>query len=458
VISLRIQLPTHITKLCRVLDEAGFQCYVVGGALRDLLRGEKPDDWDITTDATPEEVEALFSHTIPTGREFGTITVVFEGRPVEITTMRQETGYSDHRHPDSVQFTKDIRLDLSRRDFTVNAIAYNPITEKFIDPFRGRFHLKRRLLASVGDAKARFREDPLRMLRLIRFQGTLGFRVDKKTAHSIQPGLMRLVSAERIGQELAKLLLGNYLFPAFELFYTSDLLQEIIPELAACKGVFQGGHHRFDVLGHSIMAAQHIPPELHLRWAAILHDVGKPVAARSTSGSSPFPGHAELGAELAEQILRRLRCSNQLIAKVTHLVRYHMYPMQPNMSDRAVRRMIAKIGQDHIFDVIALRQADITAMYFNPVQAVQFLNGIRQRVQEVIAEDAPLTVAQLAVDGTDLMRSLQIEPGPIVGWILQELLDMVMDDPGRNNREELLTAAQQLLELGQDQGSLPQTP
>jgi putative nucleotidyltransferase with HDIG domain len=206
------------------------------------------------------------------------------------------------------------------------------------------------------------------------------------------------------------------------------------------------------------MAAQHIPPELHLRWAAILHDVGKPVAARSTSGSSPFPGHAELGAELAEQILRRLRCSNQLIAKVTHLVRYHMYPMQPNMSDRAVRRMIAKIGQDHIFDVIALRQADITAMYFNPVQAVQFLNGIRQRVQEVIAEDAPLTVAQLAVDGTDLMRSLQIEPGPIVGWILQELLDMVMDDPGRNNREELLTAAQQLLELGQDQGSLPQTP
>lgn len=447
---VRVPLPSSIMNLCRTLHGAGFQCYVVGGALRDALLGKEPHDWDVTTDALPEEVERLFPNTVPTGREFGTITVMWEGRPVEVTTMRQETGYSDRRHPDAVQFTTDIRLDLARRDFTVNAMAYDPISRRLADPFRGRLHLRRRVLACVGDPNERFQEDPLRMLRLIRFQAVLGFRVARKTAQSIQPNLITLVSPERMGQELGKLLLGDHLMSAFELFYSTGLLQAVIPELAACAHIAQGKQHRFDVLGHSISAAQHIPAELHLRWAALLHDVGKPLALDKNGGAG-FRGHEELGAKLAEQILRRLRFSNQLTAKVVHLVRHHMYPMQPQMPDRAVRRMIAKVGESHIFDLIALRQADIAGMYFDPVQAVRFLQGIRSRVQEVLSQNAPLKTAQLAVDGHDLMAELGVTPGPIVGRIIQGLLDMVIDDPRLNNRADLLEAARRLLE--QDQGS-----
>lgn len=447
---LRIELPGEIVKLCRTLHEAGFQSYVVGGALRDALLGEKPQDWDITTDALPEQVEEIFPHTIPTGKEFGTITVLCEGSPVEVTTMRQETGYSDHRHPDSVRFTDDINLDLSRRDFTINAMAYAPITQRFVDPYRGRAHLRRRLLVCVGEPVDRFREDPLRMLRLIRFQGVLGFAPDKRTARSIMPELIRLVSPERIGQELAKLLLGTHLMPAFELFYLSGLLQEIIPELAACAGVSQGERHPFDVLGHSIMAAQYAPTEPHLRWAALLHDVGKPVALSASHGAN-FHGHEELGAQIAEQALRRLRYSNHLIAKVVHLIRHHMYPMQPDMSDRAVRRMLATVGREHIYDLIALRQADIAGMYHNPVQALRFVEGVKSRVKEVLSHDAPLTSSQLAVDGHDLMQELGIAPGPTVGRLLQQLLELVIDNPGRNNRDELLAAARKF--LAQDQRS-----
>lgn len=449
MITLPVPLPNRIMDLCRILHEAGFKCYVVGGALRDALLGKEPQDWDITTDALPEEVEGLFPHTIPTGRQFGTITVMFDGSPVEVTTMRQEMGYSDHRRPDSVQFTRDIELDLARRDFTINAMAYNPITQKFVDPFRGRLHLKRRLLACVGDPQERFREDPLRMLRLIRFQGVLGFRVAKNTAQSLQPGLIKYVSPERIGQELAKLILGDHLMPAFELFYQSGLLREVLPELAACAGIAQGRQHRFDVLGHSVAAAQHIPPKLHLRWAALLHDVGKPLVAKA-SGGAGFSGHAELGAELAQQILMRLRFSNELISQVVHLVRLHMYPMHPHMSDRAVRRMIAKVGEDRIFDLIALRQADLAAMYINPVQAVEFLKGVRSRVQKVLSQNTPLTISELEVDGHDLMEELGLKPGPLVGRLLHQLLDMVMDNPALNNRGDLLEAARRF--LARDQG------
>lgn len=438
---MRVKLPSAIIEICRTLSEAGFQAYVVGGALRDALLGLTPHDWDITTDALPDEVEAPFPKTIPTGKEFGTITVLYEGQPVELTTMRQEGRYSDKRRPDMVVFTKDIILDLARRDFTVNAMAYNPITEKFVDPFKGRLHLKIRRLVCVGDPKERFSEDPLRMLRLIRFQAVLGFKVAKKTARGITPRLIKVVSAERIGQELAKLLLGDHLVPAFELFFTSGLLAEVIPELAACAGVNQGEQHSYDVLGHSILACQRIPPELHLRWAALLHDIGKP-ATKAENGRVRFHGHDQLGAEMTEHILRRLRFSSELVQRVSHLVRFHMYPMGPHMTDKAIRHMIAKVGRAHIFDLIALRQADISAMYVNPVQAVRFLTELRSRVQEVLDAETALTVQDLAVNGHDIMMELGMGPGPKVGQLLEQLLEVVIDDPSQNNRSALLAAAQ----------------
>ena len=197
---MRVKLPHTIIEICRTLSEAGFQAFVVGGALRDALLGVTPHDWDITTDALPEEVEALFPETIPTGREFGTITVLYNGQPVEVTTMRQEGRYSDRRRPDTVAFTKDIKLDLKRRDFTVNAMAYNPITKQFADPFKGRLHLRLRRLVCVGDPKERFSEDPLRMLRLIRFQAVLGFKPAGKTVQAIKPELINAISASALGR------------------------------------------------------------------------------------------------------------------------------------------------------------------------------------------------------------------------------------------------------------------
>lgn len=442
---MRVKLPHTIIEICRTLSEAGFQAFVVGGALRDALLGVTPHDWDITTDALPEEVEALFPETIPTGREFGTITVLYNGQPVEVTTMRQEGRYSDRRRPDTVAFTKDIKLDLKRRDFTVNAMAYNPITKQFADPFKGRLHLRLRRLVCVGDPKERFSEDPLRMLRLIRFQAVLGFKPAGKTVQAIKPELINAISAERIGQELAKMSLGGHLVPAFELFYSSGLLDEVIPELAACAGVSQGEQHIYDVLGHSVLAAQRIPPQLHLRWAALLHDIGKPKAKMENDGLN-FNNHDKLGAEMAEAILQRLRFSNDLIKKVTHLIRFHMYPMGPHMTDKAVRHMIAKVGQEHIFDLIALRHADISAMYIDPVQAVRYLTELRNRVQEVLDAETALTVHDLAVNGHDLMTELGIGPCRIIGQLLEQLLELVIDDPSQNNRTALLAAARRLFD------------
>lgn len=440
---MAIPVPPFALAGCKVLREHGFQAYLVGGAIRDSLLGFDPTDWDIVTDATPQEIESLFPRSIPTGREFGTITVLLEDGQVEITTMRSDGPYSDRRHPDYITFTTELEQDLSRRDFTINALAYDPLAQNILDPFKGRRHLRRRLLVTVGDPTERFQEDPLRMLRLVRFQSTLGFRIEKKTGKPLR-GFARLienVSPERVFEELNKMLVGRELYLALETLFTHGLMERILPELAAGHRVSPGESHPYDLLGHAMASAHFCEPILHLRWAALLHDLGKQETRKRV--------HAEISAASAEIILRRLRASNDLVKSVTTLIRHHMFAVHPHSSNREIRRFLALVGKEAAFELIKLRQADMAGMNQNPRRIVAFGQDLEARFHEVLKEDQALSLGDLALDGHDIMRALDLEPGPVVGQILRHLLDRVLDTPSLNERGKLEALAQEYL------GSLP---
>ncbi|HHY10843.1 MAG TPA: HD domain-containing protein [Firmicutes bacterium] len=436
-----ISIPHYVRSACTILLNNGFKAYPVGGAVRDSLLGLSPTDWDVTTDAQPEQIEALFAKTVPTGKQFGTVTVLLENKPLEITTMRVEGPYSDGRRPDRVDFTKDIETDLSRRDFTVNAIAYDTANRRFIDPYRGRRDLKRKQLRAVGEAACRFQEDPLRMLRLIRFQAVLGFKAERKTIRAVKAPLINRVSPERIGAELSKMLVGPHLGPALKAFYTTGLMHEIIPELAAGRGVSPGERHPYDLLGHSITAAHFAEPTLHLRWAALLHDLGKI--------KDPGRRHAAAGSELAGQILRRLRYSTKLINSVRFLIKHHMFHCHPYSSEKALRRFLAKVGREAAFDLVKLRQADMAGMNADPREIIAFGRGLEKRLAAILKQAAALSLADLAVDGSSLMNALALKPGPLIGEILNYLLEQVLADPNLNQRESLVQLARDFLKSKQ---------
>ena len=436
-----IAVPEYVLDACKTLVERGFQVYLVGGAVRDSLLGKNPTDWDLSTDARPEQIENLFAKTRPTGKEFGTVTIVLGENIIEATTMRLDGPYSDSRRPDRISFTSKIKDDLSRRDFTINAIAYDPLQEMLIDPFRGRKDLRRKRLVAVGDPKKRFKEDPLRMLRLLRFQAALGFKIDRQTRLALQSSWIRKVSPERIQNELSGMLLGIKLYPALELFYTSGLMQEILPELAAGAGVSPGKRHPYDLLGHSILSAHFSFPSLHLRWAALLHDIAK----TKTSGRA----HEKASAQLAGKILRRLRYSNQLISKVETLIANHMYDLNPYSRDKTWRKFVGKNGVETTFDLIKLRQADLAGMNVNPLRILRYGTAMEKRLLEIAHRDNALTRADLRIDGTVLKDALDLSPGPLVGQILNHLLEQVLADPALNQEKDLLKLARDFLESKQ---------
>lgn len=432
-----IIIPKDVEETCKKLIEAGFQAYLVGGAVRDSLLNLQPTDWDIATDALPEDVENLFAKTIPTGRQFGTITVVLENRSLEVTTMRRDGPYSDGRRPDRVEYTHRLESDLGRRDFTINAIALHPVERRFIDPYRGRRDLIKKRLQTVGSASRRFEEDPLRMLRLVRFQSVLGFKSTRKTELALKARLIARVSPERILTELNKMLLGQWVGPALEFFYRSGLMEEILPELAETASLPAGESHPFNLLGHSLMSASFAAPQLPLRWAALLHDLGKKNTLKRE--------HALIGSEMAATILRRLRASNELINTVRVLVAEHMFEVHPHSSAAAIRRFIAKVGTPIAFDLIKLRQADLAGLNKDPRQILAYGEAMNARINEIIAQENALTLADLAVDGQVLMDKLGLKPGPQVGQILNYLLEIVWSDPDLNEPERLLQAARNYL-------------
>lgn len=445
-----MRTPRVVKDFAAPFRASGFQCYLVGGAVRDTLMARAHTDYDIATDALPEQVSALFRRVIPTGIKHGTVTVLFNGTTFEVTTFRTETGYSDGRRPDSVSFAPTIFDDLSRRDFTINAMAYDLLTDKIIDPHGGRQDLAAGLIRAIGDASARFREDGLRPLRACRIAAQLSFSIDEATLTAI-PGALDVlarVSAERIRDELLKTLESP--LPSIGLFLMRDtgILKVILPELLEGVGVEQGTLHCYDVFTHSVYACDAAPQtSLILRLAALLHDVGKPRTRKlEPDGHPTFYSHEKVSAEMVSAILTRLKLPVVVVKDVAHLVAHHMFNYQEEWTDGAVRRLIARVGEDKIRDLMELRRADQIGMCRENASAFpQGLADFASRLASVMQRAQAFSIRQLAVDGNDLMQTLDLPPGPKVGVILKELLQAVLDDPGLNEREKLLEIAARLL-------------
>lgn len=429
------------------LEASGHRAVVVGGPVRDLLLGRLPPDWDVATSATPDEVARVFPETRPTGVRHGTLTVLEGGLAIEVTTFREECGYSDRRRPDRVAFTGELAADLARRDFTINAIASDR-AGRLYDPFGGVWDLLRGRLRAVGDPGARFAEDALRMLRAVRLSAQLRLRIDPATRRALaaRAPLLAAVSAERIRDELSKAILSDRPAYALETMRQTGLLAVFAPELLEGVGVAQNEYHRYTVWEHALVALDHSPPDLGLRLAALLHDVGKPrCLSTGPDGRRHFFGHERVGAEMARSLLRRLRFDNQLVARVTGLVADHMaLHVHPGMGDAAVRRLLARVGQHRVDDLVALRIADRLASGTRGQAPGPGLDDLLAAFDRVRREDAALKLSDLAIGGDEVMRATGLRPGRDVGRILRALLDEVLEDPGRNRAEYLRRRAREL--------------
>jgi len=454
-----VKIHPTVKQTAAILARAGKQAYLVGGAVRDLLRGKKAKDWDLATDALPEEVIALFhrkkglnSFVIPTGIKHGTVTVHFKGLSMEVTTFRSESGYSDGRRPDKVEFGDSIEVDLSRRDFTMNAAAYRLPSGPLVDPFDGKSDIKKRLIRSVGKPEERFSEDGLRPVRALRFASQLDFTLDEELLAAISGAIpfTAKVAPERIRDEIDKILATDRPSTSLLLMEKTGLLGLLIPELAACRGVRQDrngyGFHRFDVLDHSLLAcdfaARDFPGETRLCrcLAALYHDIGKPVTAQTgEDGGWTFYRHEKESAALAKAILSRFRYPNTVIDRVCHLIEEHMFCYTESWTDAAVRRFVIRAGEENLSDLFALRRADIYGMAGREPKWDTLL-PFHDRIQEVLERGRALSVKDLAVSGNDLM-SLGISPGKTIGIILRELLEAVLEDPALNTREKLMEIA-----------------
>ena len=430
-------LPKSALALLSTLKKSGHQAYLVGGCIRDLLLGIPVKEWDITTSAKPDEVAMLFRKVIPTGIEYGTVTVHMEDGEYEVTTFRADEKYVDGRHPSNVKFTDDIHKDLSRRDFTINAFAYDPEKDALIDDFDGQNDLKNKLIRAIGNPADRFSEDGLRSLRACRFAARLEFEIEKETFAAIPKTLeiTRKVAAERIHDEIVKILSAKKPSIAFELMRKSGLLNLIIPELLACLNVEQPPQfHKYDVYWHNLYACDAAPiGNVVLRMAALLHDIGKP----SCKEGFHFYGHDQAGAKMTEEILRRLKFSNDEIGRITNLIKEHMFNYVSDWNDSAVRRFIRRVGGlSNIPELFELRKADARAME-REIEA-EYLAELQKRIDKIVAEENALDIKDLKVKGEDVMQTLNVQPGPLVGKVLHYLLDKVLDDPKLNERDKLL--------------------
>ncbi len=432
------RLPKYVTNALHRLEQAGFEACIVGGCVRDRLMGRTPADYDITTSALPEQTAVVFSgeRLIKTGMKHGTVTVLLGGEPLEITTYRVDGSYSDARHPDCVRFTPSLREDLARRDFTMNAIAYSECGG-FFDPFGGQKDIVDGLIRCVGAPETRFREDALRILRALRFSAVLGFRIEDATADAARAcaPLLSRISAERVAVELQKLLCGKNAREIL-LSYT-DILGVVLPELLPMRGFSQHNeHHDRDVLDHCVTAMENVPAEPVLRFAALLHDAGKPDCfSVDAQGVGHFYGHAKRSAALADAAAERLRLDRASRERIVTLVRCHDQPVEPE--PRLVRRALNRLTPEMFFQLLLLKRAD------NLAQAPQYrfrqagYDRLQALAEEVIAQGQCFSLHDLAVNGGDLL-ALGMQPGKAVGSALKLLLDAVIDGRVPNEKDALL--------------------
>ncbi len=440
----------ELRKIADTLIRNGKKAYLVGGAVRDAFLKRPVTDFDIATDATPQESMRLFPWAVPTGIQHGTITVIPRSRryKVEITTFRTEGAYTDGRHPDSVAFIDDISLDLSRRDFTINAMAFDLATNVFVDPFGGRKDLEDRIIRAVGNPLDRFHEDGLRTIRAIRFASQLGFVIEPATLSAIvecRGGLLR-ISAERIRDEFSKILGARKPSVGLQLLVDTGTVEAVAPELVACKGVTQPRHGAQDVLAHLFATTDAIIPDnlsdehlLILRLAALFHDIGKPLCRSNDKDEVSFYGHELESEKIARRRLLQLKYPNAVIDRVCHLIRHHMFNYEPGWTDAAIRRFIARVGLSSVTDLFALRLADTTATTGGP-SSWPLLSEFKSRIDRVVEAGEAFTLKDLAVNGDDL-AALGIPRTREMGALLSALLDAALEDPSLNTKEKMLEIA-----------------
>ncbi len=437
---LKVNIPKPVLAVVSRLQEQGFQAFLVGGCVRDLLRGEEPKDYDVATDAVPDDVQRLFPKVIPTGKQHGTVTVLMQGTPVEVTTFRTEGTYLDGRRPSSVEFHSSIEDDLSRRDFTINAMAYQPIEQELRDPFGGQRDLAAGVVRCVGDPDSRFREDGLRPLRAVRFAAVLGYSIDPPTAAAIPRSLptFRKIAVERVREEFSKLLISPRPALGLDLLRSTGLLDVFLPEVLEGVGQGQSAAHAHDVYGHALATVELVPPDLSLRLAALLHDVAKPRTAISDSAHQvDFPEHETLGAKQATEILERLKFPRKTTESVAELVRHHRLDRLPTAPDQEIRRFVAAIGAKNLADHLTLAQANWSARGKDVEDALRRLSQFRERIQKILSTHPPLDTQALALDGNEIMRVLGIGPSSEVGAATRFLLDQVLENPDVNSPEKL---------------------
>lgn len=443
---LKITVPDKAGHIVRTIQAAGYEAYVVGGCVRDSLLGREPQDWDITTSATPEQVKALFPRTVDTGLQHGTVTVLEGGEGFEVTTYRIDGKYEDNRHPSAVTFTPNLEEDLLRRDFTINAMAYND-EAGLVDFYGGREDMRIGVIRCVGKPEERFEEDALRILRAIRFAAQLGYHIDAYTVTAIRKLASNLnnISAERIQAELVKIMLSphpDYLRGA----YAMGITKVILPELDRAMETQQyHPHHIYSVGEHILHSLKSVGPDRVLRLTMLLHDIGKPdTMTVDEDGITHFHGHAKVSAEMAEKILRRLKFDNDTINMVRRLVMYHDYGNDAEPDARMVRHAVNKIGQDAFPLLFQVKYADISAQSdYMRQQKLERLEKWKQLYAEMMEKQECVTLKNLAVTGSDLIDA-GMKPGKELGDVLQKLLALVLDDPSCNTKEKLLAEAEKL--------------
>jgi len=448
-----MKLPQEIKNTLNKLEKSGFEAYAVGGCIRDVLLEKKPKDWDITTIAQPKQIQKIFPGSFYKNK-FGTVTIKTKNKEktlkeIEITTFRTEQNYTDKRHPDKISFTSNLKKDLSRRDFTINALAINK-NGKIVDLFGGEKDIKEKTLKAVGEPKKRFSEDALRMLRAIRLAIELNFEIEKETLKAIKENshLLQMIAKERIRDEFLKMIMSADPGKAINLLEESNLLEYIIPELKKGIGVSQNKHHIYTIYQHSVLSLKFAAKRkynLEVRLAALLHDIAKPQVKRGEGENSTFYNHDYLGAKISIKILQRLRFSKEIIEKVALLVRNHMFVYNVDeVTEAGVRRLLQRVGKGNINDLINLRVAD--RLGSSCPKAVPYKLRHLEYIIEKVSKD-PISAKMLKINGNDLIKLLKIKPSPRLGLVIEALLSEALQDPKINTKQKLSLKAKELNKL-----------
>ena len=469
---MKMKIPPLLQEFGRVFTNAGFKAYLVGGAVRDMFMKLPAHDWDVATNATPQDVIKLFKFVVPTGIEHGTVTVHFKNQEIEVTTFRTEAGYSDGRHPDSINYAATIEEDLARRDFTMNAIAASLEDGLVVDPYEGQKDIKKNLIRTVGLAHERFMEDGLRPVRAIRFAAKLGFSIENNTYSEIFKKEIQekaaSISIERFRDEFEKIMKAPRPSIGLKMLEETGLMKIFLPEFLICRGCIQSDYrafHEFDVLDHLYYACDGAPAnKLNVRLAALFHDIGKPQAKKiikekvldgdKNDGSTKeietitFYNHEAFSEKITRSLMTRLKFSNEMIDNVSHLVKEHMFHYEPSWTAAAVRRFIIRAKAECLEDLYDLRLADMFGMHNEKVEiryseSVKLLLELKDRIEAELEKNNALTLKSLAVNGRDLMQ-IGIPAGKELGRILNELLDCVLEDPSMNEKEKLLETAKKI--------------